>query len=44
MIKIFAGLLVMILSGCASGPSIKRTFTATGQDSRAQFLILHYTE
>ena len=41
--KVFAVVLVVILSGCASGPPINHTFTATGQDSRAQFLVLHYT-
>jgi len=35
--------LVWLLAGCASGPPIDRSYTAVGQDSRAQFLILHYT-
>lgn len=36
-----------LLVGCASGPlglSIDKSQTALGQDSRAQFLILHYTD
>lgn len=34
--------LLLALTGCAT-PYIDRTYTAIGQDSRAQFLILHYT-
>lgn len=34
----------VLLSGCASGPVIDTRYTAKGQDSRAQFLILHYTQ
>lgn len=34
---------VLLLAGCATGPVIDRSFTAKSQDSRAQFLILHYT-
>ena len=33
----------LLLAGCASGPYIDRTYTSRGQDSRAQFLIIHYT-
>ena len=32
------------LAGCAAGPAIDTRYTALGQDSRALFLILHYTE
>lgn len=35
--------LIAALAGCASGPPIDTTYTAQGQDSRAQFLVLHYT-
>ena len=35
--------LCVLLTGCASGPVIDRTYTARSQDSRAQFLIIHYT-
>lgn len=43
MKRVSAILLLAMLSGCATGPVIDRTFTAVGQDSRVQFLILHYT-
>ena len=33
----------LLLAGCASGPYIDRTYTSRSQDSRAQFLIIHYT-
>ncbi|MEJ6004806.1 N-acetylmuramoyl-L-alanine amidase [Paucibacter sp. AS339] len=39
----------LLLSACASGPQvptglqIDRTYSAVGQDSRSQFLVLHYT-
>ena len=42
MKRLLALLLAAILSGCAT-PYIDRSFTAVAQDSRAQFLILHYT-
>jgi N-acetylmuramoyl-L-alanine amidase len=35
--------LAVMLAACASGPPIDRTYSAQGQDSRVQFLILHYT-
>ena len=35
--------LISLLAGCASGPPIDTRFTSRNQDSRAQFLILHYT-
>ena len=35
--------VLAILAGCASGPLIDKTYSARGQDSRVQFLILHYT-
>lgn len=34
--------LLALLTGCAT-PYIDRSYTAVSQDSRAQFLILHYT-
>jgi N-acetylmuramoyl-L-alanine amidase len=37
------GLMAAWLSGCAIGPPIDYSYTAKNQDSRAQFLILHYT-
>ena len=36
-------LTMAIISGCASGPRIDTRYTAISQDSRVQFLILHYT-
>jgi len=36
-------LAIVMLSGCASGPRIDTRYTSTSQDSRVQFLILHYT-
>ena len=35
--------VVLMLAGCASGPRIDTTYTSRSQDSRAQFLIIHYT-
>lgn len=43
MKRLFAIAILILLSGCATGPHIDRTYTAVSQDSRAQFLILHYT-
>ena len=34
---------LLLLASCASGPRIDTTYTSRSQDSRAQFLILHYT-
>ena len=34
---------LLVLAGCARGPSIDRSYHAKSQDSRAQFLILHFT-
>ncbi|MBI3367324.1 MAG: N-acetylmuramoyl-L-alanine amidase [Burkholderiales bacterium] len=39
----FALLLALLLAGCASGPRIDTTYTAKSQDSRAQFIIIHFT-
>jgi N-acetylmuramoyl-L-alanine amidase len=36
-------LLVSLLAGCAAGPPIDYSYTASSQDSRAQYLILHFT-
>ena len=33
-----------LLAGCATGLRIDTTYTSIGQDSRAQYLVLHYTE
>lgn len=34
---------IAVISGCASGPRIDTRYTSISQDSRVQFLILHYT-
>jgi N-acetylmuramoyl-L-alanine amidase len=34
---------LLFVAGCAIGPPIDYSYTAKSQDSRAQFLILHYT-
>ncbi|MCX7172918.1 MAG: N-acetylmuramoyl-L-alanine amidase [Proteobacteria bacterium] len=36
-------LTMVMISGCASGPRIDTRYTAVSQDSRVQYLILHYT-
>jgi N-acetylmuramoyl-L-alanine amidase len=36
-------LAALILAGCAAGPAIDTTYTARSQESRVQFLVLHYT-
>ena len=43
MKKLLACLLALLLTACASGPHIDHEFPSSNQDSRAQFLILHYT-
>ncbi|HCW94570.1 MAG TPA: N-acetylmuramoyl-L-alanine amidase [Pseudomonas sp.] len=35
--------LLLLLAGCASGPEIDTRYSAVAQDSRAQFIVLHYT-
>lgn len=40
---LLATLVLALLTGCATGPNIDRTFTAKGQSSRVKFVILHYT-
>ena len=36
-------LLITLLAGCASGPRIDSRYTSVGQNSRVQYIILHYT-
>jgi N-acetylmuramoyl-L-alanine amidase len=43
MKTLVATLLIALLAGCAAGPRYDQTYTATGQSSRARFLVLHYT-
>lgn len=35
--------LALLLAGCSSGPRIDDSYTATGQNSRVQYIVLHYT-
>lgn len=37
-------LVALLLSACAGGPSIDRSYTSIGQDSRVRFIVLHYTQ
>lgn len=41
--RVWFVVVLLLLAGCATGPMIDRSFTAKSHDSRAQFLILHYT-
>lgn len=36
-------LFLALLAGCTSGPRIDNSYTATGQNSRVQFVVVHYT-
>jgi N-acetylmuramoyl-L-alanine amidase len=38
------GLVVAELAGCAAQPKIDMSYHAVSQDSRVQFIVLHYTE
>lgn len=35
---------ISLLAGCAAVPRIDTTYTSVSQDSRAQYLVLHYTQ
>ncbi|CAN7157921.1 N-acetylmuramoyl-L-alanine amidase [Aquipseudomonas alcaligenes] len=37
------GLLLALLAGCTSGPRIDRSQTSVNQNSRVQYVVLHYT-
>ena len=41
--KSLVAALALLLAGCATGPRIDTSYTAAGQDSRVQFLVLHFT-
>lgn len=43
-LRFAAVLAVLLLSACAGGPSIDRSYTSLGQDSRVLFIVLHYTQ
>lgn len=36
-------LFALLLAGCASGPRIDHSYTSSGQSSRVQYIVLHYT-
>lgn len=36
-------LIAFLLAGCSSGPRIDHSYTASGQSSRVQYIVLHYT-
>ncbi len=36
-------LCLVLLAGCASGPRIDTRYSAVGQNSRVQYIVLHYT-
>ena len=35
--------VLLVLAGCASGPRLDTTYTSASQDSRAQYLVIHFT-
>ena len=44
MTRLLPLLFAALLAGCASTPRIDTTYTSRNQDSRVQFLVLHYTQ
>src|SRR3990167_2409398 len=40
---LYLALSISLLAGCTSGPRIDDRYTATGQNSLVQYIILHYT-
>jgi N-acetylmuramoyl-L-alanine amidase len=43
MKSLIPALLLALLAGCATGPRIDHTYTATGQSPRVKYIVLHYT-
>ena len=43
MKRLMIAFAALALSGCATGLRIDDSYTSTGHDSRAQFLVLHFT-
>jgi len=39
----FLSLLCLLISGCSSGLRVDDSYTAVGQNSRVQYIVLHYT-
>ena len=47
ILRLLPFFIALVLSACATplaGPKIDTRYSARGQDSRAQFLVIHYTE
>ncbi len=43
MNRSFLVLAIVLLAGCASSPPIDTTYTSPNQESRVQFVVIHYT-
>ena len=43
MRRTILALACVLLAGCATGPVLDNTYSSKSQDSRVQFLVLHYT-
>lgn len=43
-LRFAVAITALLLSACASGPKIDRSYTSLGQDSRVLFIVLHYTQ
>ncbi|MCQ2028052.1 N-acetylmuramoyl-L-alanine amidase [Stutzerimonas zhaodongensis] len=43
MKALISAAILLLLAGCSSGPRIDTSYTSLGQDSRAQFIVIHYT-
>ena len=43
MKRIWCGIAALLAAACASGPPLDTSYRSTGQDSRVQYLVLHFT-
>lgn len=43
MKRLLPSIACALLAGCAGGPRLDTTYTAQSQDSRAQYLVIHFT-
>ena len=41
--RLLLALIAALAAGCATGPRIDDTYTSVSQDSRVQFLVIHFT-
>jgi N-acetylmuramoyl-L-alanine amidase len=41
--RLLLGLAAGILAACASGPPVDTSYVSSGQDSRVQYLVIHFT-